>query len=438
MTPTLPPLAEVLDLVPDAVCVVDAEGRYLFVNGSFERVFGYRPDEVLGRNMIELVHPDDRGATLEAASRVMEGRLQRHFRNRYVHKDGHTVDIQWSARWSPRDRVRIAVGHEVTELRRAEEAQAALLAIAEAAHVETELPALFARIHGAIGNLLPVDNVHVALLEADGDSLSYPYWRHALEAPPGTRPLAADPLVAAVVAGGATVLDEPAGGQAGAPRALAVPLATARGVIGALVVRGAEQGLAWEESDRQRLEFVASQVAAACERSRHRHELEHLAAHDPLTGLANRYRLQAALEAAIAGAHARRGRFALVYLDLDGFKAANDALGHEAGDRVLREVAQRLRASLRHADLVARIGGDEFVVLLPACRDTAAAGAVVRKLHAALCPPIQWEDATITLRASTGVAIYPEDGCTPDALLRQADQAMYAAKRATGNDTAIA
>lgn len=436
MPPTLPPLAAVLDLVPDAVCVVDVEGRYLFVNASFERIFGYRPDEVLGRNMIEFVHPDDRGATLEAASRVMEGKLQRHFRNRYVRKDGHTVDIQWSARWSAADGVRIAVGHEVTELRRAEEVQAALLAIAEAAHLETDLPALFARIHAAIGSLLPADNVYVALLEPDGGRLSYPYWHDALEASPGTQPLADDPLVAAVIARGATVLDEPAGDH-GAPRALAVPLATAQGVIGALVVRGAGQGLAWNESDRQRLEFVASQVAAACERSRHRRQLEHLAAHDPLTGLANRYRFQAVLEHALCEAHARRERFALVYLDLDGFKAANDALGHEGGDRVLREVAQRLRASLRQADLVARIGGDEFVVLLRACRDPAGVRAVVRKLHDALAAPLRWEDGTITLRASAGVAIYPEDGHTPDVLLRHADQAMYAAKRAAGSDTAI-
>ncbi len=115
--PKLPSLAEVLDLVPDAVCIVDPEGRYLFVSRAFERIFGYARDEVLGRRMIELVHPDDREATLQAADRVMDGTLQRHFRNRYVRKDGEVIDVQWSARLSPEHGVRIAVGHEVTELR---------------------------------------------------------------------------------------------------------------------------------------------------------------------------------------------------------------------------------------------------------------------------------------------------------------------------------
>ena len=120
MTPTLPPLADVLDLMPDAVCVVDVDGRFLFVNASFQRIFGYMPDEVLGRLIFDLVHPDDRDATARQAESVMAGELQRHFRNRYIHKDGHDVDIQWSARWLPDHHVRIGVGREVTELRRLE------------------------------------------------------------------------------------------------------------------------------------------------------------------------------------------------------------------------------------------------------------------------------------------------------------------------------
>jgi PAS domain S-box-containing protein len=157
------PLATVMDLLLDAVCVVDCEGRYRFVNAGFERILGYRADEVLGRRMIELVHPDDRERTLAAANAIMEGEPQLHFRNRYLRKDGRGGDIQWSARWSAQERARIAVGRDVTELRHAEAVQSALLAISEAAHAAGDLPALFARIHQIVGGLLPARNCFVAL-----------------------------------------------------------------------------------------------------------------------------------------------------------------------------------------------------------------------------------------------------------------------------------
>lgn len=432
MNPVLPPLTDVLELVPDAVCVVDAEGRYLFVNASFERIFGYRPDEVVGRRMIELVHPDDRDATLEAAARVQSGHLQQHFRNRYVRKDGRVVDIQWSARLSPDSLVRIAVGHEVTELRRAEQVQSALLAIAEAAHAEADLPALLARIHHAIGSLLPADNVHVAMLEPGGRIVAYPYWHDTFTAKPAPGRLEDNPLVAEVVRTGTTILaDAAADGRD--MHALAVPLATAQGVIGALVVRGTGAALAWNDADRQRFEFVASQVAAACERSRHRQLLEYLAGHDPLTGLPNRHRLRSQLDTALAEARDTGASMALLYLDLDGFKAANDTWGHEGGDALLREVAQRLHKTLRQGDAVARVGGDEFVVLLPGCSAGDAAQAIADTVRAALRVPYRIGEHDVILSASIGIAVYPGDGATSDALLRQADKAMYTAKRAGGD-----
>ena len=437
MTSTLPPLTDVLDLVPDAVCVVDADGRYLFVNASFERIFGYRPEEVIGRPMIELVHPDDRDATLHAAARVQSGHLQRHFRNRYVRKDGRVVDIQWSARRSPDNRMRIAVGHEVTELRRAEDVQTALLAIAEAAHVESDLSPLLARIHRAIGSLLPADNVHVAMLEPGSQVLGYPYWHDTLGTRPAPGLLEDNTLVAEVVRRKTTVLADEVGTD-GVVHALAVPLATAQGVIGALVVRSAGPVLAWNDADRKRLEFVASQVAAACERSRHRQLLEYLAGHDPLTGLSNRHRLRVQLDRALSDARDADACVALLYLDLDGFKTANDLCGHEGGDALLREVAQRLRGTLRQGDAVARLGGDEFVILLPGCSAGAAARALADKVRLALRKPYRIGDHVLQLSASIGIAAYPGDGNTPESLLRHADQAMYAAKRAGGDRLAPA
>ncbi len=279
MIPQLPPLTEVLELVPDAVCVVDAEGRLLYVNASFERIFGYAPAEVLGRRIFELVHPDDRAATMRQAEQVMAGTLQRHFRNRYVHKEGHSVDIQWSARSLPDYGVRIGVGREVTELRQAER------------------------------------------------------------------------------------------------------------------------------------------------------ELEHRASHDPLTGLPNRHQLQCELQYAIAHAAQTGDGLAVLYMDLDGFKEVNDRGGHDAGDRLLREVAQRLQQGLRQGDLVARVGGDEFVALLPGCRNTEAALAVAEGIRARLSPLYTLPDGLFRLDASVGIACFPADGNDPDALLAHADRAMYMDKR---------
>jgi diguanylate cyclase (GGDEF)-like protein/PAS domain S-box-containing protein len=429
ITPTLPPLAEVLDLVPDAVCVVDGEGRYLFVNASYERIFGYRRDEMLGRNMLEVVHPDDRPASLEAAARVMDGIFQPHFRNRCVRKDGRIVDIQWSASWSPENAVRIAVGHEITELRRAEVLQSALLDIAEAANAEIDLPSLLARIHALIAQALPVTEFRVALLQPDGRTLTYPYWSGtgAAGSPPA-RALKDDALIARAVGSEHTVLAECGDVPAGC-LALAVPLIAGHSVIGALEIRCRADDDTLSPSDRQHLEIVASQIATAHERYRYRRKLEHLANHDTLTGLLNRHRLQVELEYALAMASETTGRIALLYIDLDGFKAVNDTCGHEGGDQLLQEVAQRLQDAVARADLVARIGGDEFAVLLPSCESTAAARAVADGLRDAVRLPYRVGEFEVCIDASVGIACYPEDGATPEDLLRHADSTMYGVKR---------
>ena len=275
----LPTPAQLLDLMPDAVCVVDVEGNVLFVSAGFGRMLGYDPGEVIGKPIFRLVHPDDRVGTMHQAQAVMSGAIQRHYRNRYIHKQGHSVDIQWSACWLPDHGVRIGVAHEVTELRQAER------------------------------------------------------------------------------------------------------------------------------------------------------ELEYRATHDPLTGLPNRHRLQHELQYALQHATRSGSGLAVLYLDLDGFKHINDQHGHEVGDRLLREAAQRLHKGMRKDDLIARVGGDEFVALLPGCDDVHAALTVAEGLRASLKRPCDLPEGAFHLDASIGIACFPDNGNDAETLLAHADRAMYESKR---------
>ncbi len=175
-------------------------------------------------------------------------------------------------------------------------------------------------------------------------------------------------------------------------------------------------------------EALAVQVAVAMQRLELERRLVHVATHDELTGLPNRLLHHQRLEQAIAGARRHERCVALLLVDLDGFKPVNDRHGHAAGDAVLRQVAQRLRSGLRAEDTVARIGGDEFVVLIehPVTREHAT--HVADKLDCALREPYDVPDGKVTLGASIGVALFPDDADAPDRLLKAADDAMFAVK----------
>lgn len=168
------------------------------------------------------------------------------------------------------------------------------------------------------------------------------------------------------------------------------------------------------------------------ELERSRAALREEATHDALTGLANRRLFYDRLQQALHRARRHQMRLAVLYLDLDRFKDINDTHGHDVGDAVLTEVARRLLRCVRESDTVARIGGDEFTILLEEVADHAAVTAALRKISQALAEGADFYGLPIALEASIGHALFPDDGASEDALLRAADQSMYRAKhRAT-------
>jgi diguanylate cyclase (GGDEF)-like protein len=156
---------------------------------------------------------------------------------------------------------------------------------------------------------------------------------------------------------------------------------------------------------------------------------EHDALHDALTGLPNRILFRDRVEQAAARARRNGGLFAVMIVDLDGFKEVNDTLGHHVGDVLLQRVATRLQATLREGDTVSRLGGDEFAVLVPELYEENDAGEAAHRLLSGLTEPFELQDLTLGLQASVGIACYPDHGEEVDTLMQRADVAMYTAKR---------
>ncbi|QSP95583.1 EAL domain-containing protein [Marinobacter salinisoli] len=165
------------------------------------------------------------------------------------------------------------------------------------------------------------------------------------------------------------------------------------------------------------------------EKLEHKQSLEKAANYDALTGLPNRRRLTKVFQQEVAEADKRKGRLAVCFIDLDGFKAINDEHGHAVGDAVLKTIADRLQSTIRSHDTVGRLGGDEFVAIL---RDVDN-DKVYSRLLEAIRQPIKHNQLILTLSASMGVTVYPDDDVDTDLLLRHADQAMYAAKESGKN-----
>lgn len=164
------------------------------------------------------------------------------------------------------------------------------------------------------------------------------------------------------------------------------------------------------------------------ERRKAEERIRHLAHHDYLTDLPNRMLLMERATQALTSARRYNRRMAIIFIDLDRFKPINDLYGHDAGDVVLRTVAKRLVSMVRESDTVCRQGGDEFVILLPEFADFSGLAKIAEELWAVIQEPCEFENHLLTVSASIGVATYPENGDTVDAIIQSADSAMYQAK----------
>ncbi|WP_216362621.1 diguanylate cyclase domain-containing protein [Bowmanella denitrificans] len=420
----------IVDQLLDAVCVVDEQGRFLFLSAACEDILGYNQQELLGRPMLELVHPDDRQRTLDAAGEIMNGQPKRHFENRYIRKDGRVIDIMWSARWLEHERVRVAVARDVTVIKRAERVKAAVYKITETAYGVQDLQSIYHSIHKVIAGLLEQCEFSLALLDTANHQLKLVYAGDE-QGPQDASVLKLDPAVYQVVASG-----EPLGRHRQQPGSsipadcdwIALPLRAQGQVLGALIVSCHNHLLGRDE--QQLLQFVCTQVAATIARKQAEEKLVYLASHDILTNLPNRMLFMDRFDMALKQASRAQSRLGLLFFDLDKFKQVNDAFGHDVGDMLLVETSRRLEQAVRSSDTVGRMGGDEFTLLLSFIKDQSDVELVVEKILEAMQTPFILGELQLHMSASIGMAIYPDHGDCKETLLRVADSRMYQAKKA--------
>ncbi len=404
-----------LETTRECVYWVDEEGRILYVNPAAERELGYTAAELTRMRVSDIdpnTPPDVWGPKGELMLRMKASGLRK-FETLHRHRDGHLIPVEVDSDLFRHDgRICfVAIVRDISErqaakqaLHRSEAKFAAMFSLTPdpialtrlADGVVLEASASFTEVFGyAPGDVVGRSTVPgdlgiwvdaeerrrwIALLRRDGEALGF---EARLRRKDGT-------VFTALLSGKVVDMDGAA--------------------------------------------CIISDCHDITERQHQAEHLERIAHHDALTGLPNRLLLVDRLRQSVASNHRAGTYLAVCYLDLDGFKEVNDRFGHQAGDRLLVEVAARLAATVRGGDTVARLGGDEFVVLLSGLVDDEDCGTTLNRLLGALSAPyVVGAGLQAGISASIGVTVFPSDSVDPDTLVRHADHAMYAAKQAGKN-----
>lgn len=433
---------------PEGVLLCRA-GTVLQANATAARLLGAKtPGDLAGRKILPFIDPAFRAGFVEQAAFLGMSGFQEQVWQR-VDGSRFQAEIGLSGLYvAGRSALRIAI-RDISTRKRLQALQSGqnriLSMIATGADLKSVLHeiARFAerQARGSLCSILTLDPVRGKLVDPVAPSLPLAYLEHVTAMPVGPRQgscgtatFRGEPVtVADIRSDPLWEAWRPFALESGLRACTAWPISGRNGkILGSFALYFRKPAVP-AESDVELFSICTWLAGIAMERHAEEQRILRLAYYDGLTGLPNRFLFREYLELALQRAQHRGGRCAILFLDLDRFKEINDSLGHDAGDHALCEIAGRLRQSLRGRDKVARMGGDEFYVLLDALENTQDAAEVARKLVAAAARPLQIGAQRHVLGASVGIALFPQDGTDAQTLLKHADDAMYHAKAAGRN-----
>jgi diguanylate cyclase (GGDEF)-like protein/PAS domain S-box-containing protein len=410
---------------PDGIMELTGQGAILRVNVALESETGFFGEQMVGRDWTELVAPERREAAAEALHAAMRGEAAEH-ESLLLDRLGNRIDVGLKLvplRAHREIRGAYAIFRNIEAQKSAErtiETQSErvrrlyMVAAARGGSLDAQIDATL-----ALGlELFGYDSAYVTHIEPDCVVVRSAAGR-------GTIPK------------GATYSQEVEREQWRSYFTLALKVFDK--TYGELVFAGrAQRHEDLEQQEHDLMQLIGLFVAGALERAEQSERIEQLAFNDALTGLPNRVLFDDRIGHTIATARRYNRGFAVMYLDLDNFKAINDRYGHPVGDQVLAGLAHLLREQLRESDTVARFGGDEFVILQPIVDGPSDAADLARKIHTALQVPLSIDGVDHDVRASIGIALFPGDAQSVADLMEAADRALYSAKHQGRNRWAFA
>lgn len=449
-----------LESAPDGIYISDLNGVFLYGNSKSEEITGYAREELLGGGFLELdLLPEKHLARVAELLRLNTlGRPTGPEELELRRKDGDLIWVEINSAPIEDDGKPVVLGfvRDITERKNAERA------LALAADRESAI----AKLASKLVSPTSIEDISSLVLDSaerlTNSALGFVGYID-LETGHMVSPAMTRGIRKSCQPKDDTALPEKLGGLCGwvlnnqqslltntpadDPRSTGTPpgqipirnFLSAPALIGgelAGLVALANSSRSYNEQDLAFIERLAALYAIALQRKRLEDTVSQLAYHDPLTGLPNRTLFNDRLTLALARADRYRQNMALMVLDIDHFKDINDTLGHEAGDSMLIDLAGRLVSILRKTDTVTRMGGDEFMLLLPEVTEAKYVANIARKILEAARKPFMFHDREVRITTSIGIAIYPEDGEDVGVLIKHADLAMYRAKE-MGRDNCL-